>query len=87
MDFPYGQIVNSTIINDMIDILDYIAPIQIDRFGIQAPPGTLLRLNGEDLTVGKTGLFEIETTITSLEVDGKQSWILDYHIQDNSGGD
>lgn len=82
MAFPFGQITNDPSSGRTGDI-NIIAEIgaDIDRFGLCAKPGTVFVLNGNTLTIGRTGVFEIETVITSLTINASYAFILDYHIK------
>ena len=82
MGFPFGQYAHldvptnsSDIVN--IDVYSIIAPV--DRIGIQGEPGMPFKLNGQDMHIGRTGLFEIETKIDSLVISNQYKFIVDYH--------
>lgn len=81
MDFPYGQIVNTTSSSGNLNVLAEINH-DIDRFGLCAAPGTSFILNGQNLHVDRTGVFEIETTINSLLISQINPFIFDYHIKE-----
>ena len=74
MSFPFGQYVHLDVptedanITD-IDVYNIIAPV--DRIGIQGRPGMPFKLNGQEMHIGRTGLFEIETKIDSLDYHNK----------------
>jgi len=38
-------------------------------------------LNGEEMHIGRTGLFEIETDIQKFTINGQNPFIVDYHIK------
>lgn len=82
MNFPFGQYAHLAPSDGDIDILDTIGPV--DRIGIQGPPGMEFFLNNEPMHIGRTGLFEIETTIDKFTINGKNKFIVDYHIKTQS---
>ena len=79
MNFPFGQYAHLTPSDGDIDILNIIG--NVDRIGIQGPPGMKFFLNGEEIHIGRTGLFEIETTIDKFIINGENKFIVDYHIK------
>lgn len=82
MAFPFGQLVNlNTETNEDIDILHSIG-VTIDRIGIQGRPGMPFILNNENMHIGRTGLFEIETEIKQFSINKSEKFIVDYHIKD-----
>lgn len=63
-----------------IDSVDYIAHI-----GIQATPGTLVTINGVDIEISRTKIYEASsdnTKITSIlfKSGADEDTIIDYHI-------
>ena len=68
MDFPFGQYVHLDVptedanITD-IDVYNIIAPV--DRIGIQGRPGMPFKLNGQEMHIGRTGLFENDNTFSN----------------------
>ena len=88
MNFPFGQYTNleDNKPNEDIDILSKINELEgsqviIDRIGIQEHPGMAFFLNGEEMHIGRTGLFEIETDIQKFTINGQNPFIVDYHIK------
>lgn len=88
MNFPFGQYTNleDNKPNEDIDILNKInelegSQVTIDRIGIQGHPGMTFSLNGEEMHIGRTGLFEIETDIQKFIINGQNPFIIDYHIK------
>lgn len=79
MSFPYGQYVSLGEGTGEISILENIS---IDRIGIQAKPGTEIKINNISMRVGRTGLFELETPISSIKIDSSKQYIIDYHIKE-----
>lgn len=53
------------------------------HLGIQVPMGTIVTINGEDVEVGKTGIYEIgNTEVTSLYFKNDiSSGLIDYVIK------
>ena len=81
MSFPFGQYANLTVSSGTVDIV-VAAGVSIDRVGIQGAPGMEFILNGETLTLGRNGCYEVETTIDSLEINKANVFIVDYHIKE-----
>lgn len=79
MDFPFGQYVSAGEGSGWATILTGIG---IDRIGIQASPGTQIKINNQLMTIGRTGLFELETDINKIEIDNSKKYIIDYHIKE-----
>ena len=55
----------------------------ISRIGIEAPEGTQININGQNINIGKTGLYEINNVyITSLifTSDSSTTAVIDYII-------
>ena len=64
---------------------------KIHQLGLQGPPGLLFSVNGEELRIGKSGIYELkDITVTKLGfvikntspipfADGKDYFILDYY--------
>lgn len=79
--FPFGQYVHQkTASSTTINVLQQIGlEKHIDHLGIQAPPGTSLTLNGQTITIGTSGQFEVEMAVSSLTAAQNQYFIIDYH--------
>ena len=82
MGFPFGQYVHLDVPTEDaniadIDVYNIITPV--DRIGIQGRPGMPFKLNGQEMHIGRTGLFEIETKIDSLVISNQYKFIVDYH--------
>lgn len=68
----------------------YSGLTELTKIGIQGPPGLLFELNGEEMRIGRTGIYELyydEITVTSLGFiikessftqDGKDYFIMDF---------
>ena len=78
----YGRIVN-------VDVLSFaevknIIPYRLKRIGVQGTPGLLMCINGEQIQIGKSGMFEINIDyIVSyfgvvLEPNSDKIFLLDY---------
>ena len=61
-----------------------IAPYRLKRIGVQGTPGLLMCINGEQIQIGKSGIFEINIDyIVSyfgvvIEKDSDKVFLLDY---------
>lgn len=59
----------------------FIPISNIDKFGVQAPPGEFISVNGEPIEIGRTGSYELlfnEVSIVSLKALSKSKFIIDY---------
>ncbi len=94
----YGRIMDITINENniylMTNIIDTLAStyglVELIRIGVQGPTGLMMSINGEQIKVGKTGIYElndINIKITYLgfalkenvlNVDGYDNFILDF---------
>lgn len=68
------------ILEQCVDGVDYISHI-----GIQAAPGTLVTINGKDIEISRTKIYEVssdETKITSIlfKNGADEDTIIDYQI-------
>ena len=71
-----GEAIN--LFSNIIEGTDYI-----NRLGICAPPGTVAIIDGQQIKIGKTGIYEIENVkITSLSfnADTPLDAIVDYIV-------
>lgn len=79
-------ITNFFLINNIISSLD---TTEIKKIGIQGNPGQLMCINGEQIRIGKSGVYELDNgyTVTSIgfvikassiAVDGLDYFIIDY---------
>lgn len=78
MSFPFGQIVPDIVSGE--GYAEVTIPNNIDRVGIQTNPGNTFKINDEVFYMGRSGLFEIEMPITSIDIQKGKSFIIDYHI-------
>lgn len=63
-----------------ISSVDYIA-----HLGVQATPGTVVTINGKDIEISRTKIYEVssdDTRITSIKFrnGADEDTIIDYHI-------
>lgn len=77
----YGRIVNTEV--ETFAEIKNIIPYRLTRLGIQGTPGLIMCVNGEQIQIGKSGMFEINTDyiVSSFGVvieDNNKSFILDY---------
>lgn len=59
----------------------YIPVSNVEKIGIQAPPGEIILVNGEPIEIGRTGTYELlfsEVSIVSLKPLSKATFIIDY---------
>lgn len=60
---------------------NYIPVLNVEKIGIQAPPGEIILVNGEPIEIGRTGTYELlfnEVSIVSLKPLSKAIFIIDY---------
>lgn len=52
----------------------------LKKIGIQANPGTYMKINGERIKIGKTGIYELDylVLITSLSFEEDTQALIDY---------
>lgn len=79
MSFPFGQYVNTSAQIGQVNIAE---GKNIDRIGIEGKPGMSFELNGELLTLGRNGCYEVETTISSLVINLQNTFLVNYHIKE-----
>ena len=88
----YGRIMDITVNENniylMTNIIDTLASTygltELIRIGIQGPTGLMMSINGEQIKVGKTGIYEIgNTKITSLYFlqDVDNNTLIDYTLE------
>lgn len=70
---------NPSNINIFNNILNQIGVSSIKKLGIQAPNGTICYVNGQEIMIGRTGMYELDEVIivSSLYFVKKQIYILD----------
>ena len=90
-DGTYGRIVGVEVdtLANIYNIINYLNPViegkgKLKQIGVQGPSGMLMCINGEEIRIGRTGIYEINYGITIHSVgfivepnDGK-NFILDY---------
>jgi len=94
----YGRIMDITVNENniylMTNIIDTLASTygltELTRIGVQGPTGLMMSINGEQIKIGKTGIYELNDVnikITYLgfalkdnvlNVDGYDNFILDF---------
>ena len=78
----YGRIVNLEVLS--FAEVKNIIPYRLKRIGVQGTPGLLMCINGEQIQIGKSGLFEINIDYSIsyfgvvLEKDSDKVFLLDY---------
>lgn len=78
----YGRIVNVEVL--AFAEIKNIIPYRLKRIGVQGTPGLIMCINGEQIQIGKSGLFEIniDYTITYfgvvIEENSDKVFMLDY---------
>lgn len=97
-DSQYGRIMDITVNKNniylMTNIIDTLASTyglaELIRIGVQGPTGLMMSINGEQIKIGKTGIYELNDVnikITYLgfalkenvlNVDGYDNFILDF---------
>lgn len=71
-DGTFGRMMNIEIeyCEEIINIIDtYLNPSinnkgQLKQIGIQGPPGTIMSIDGEEIRIGRSGIYEINNGIT-----------------------
>lgn len=69
-DGTYGRKLNITIpyLTRLTNILKYLGLIRLAKIGVQGPPGLLMSINGEEIRIGRSGIYEMiyDMTIESV---------------------
>ena len=86
MDQPNGYFIggNSQTAQEIFTLIQQdtsITTAYVEKIGIQTYPGTLIRLNGQTIEIGKTGMYETdEVEITSIQFpeNSPKNVIIDY---------
>jgi len=94
-DGTYGRIMEVTIISftRLVDVVGFLKSSYPDlsyltKIGVQGPPSLLMSINGEQIRVGRNGIYEINNgiNITSISFVPKTSTAssdgLEYFIMD-----
>lgn len=79
MSFPFGQYINLTQGSGLVDIANGRT---MDRIGVEGAPGMEFQLNGETLTLGRNGCYEVETDVSELIIDLGNIFLVNYHIKE-----
>lgn len=89
-DGTYGRLMNITIerLDKIYNIIDFLSPSingskVLKQIGVQGPSGLLMSINGEEIRIGRSGLYEINhgvnTTFIGFIVEANEKYfILDY---------
>lgn len=77
----YGRVVEVEVMT--FAEIKNIIPYRLKRIGVQGTPGLIMCINGEQIQIGKSGMFEINAdyTVSSFGVvieDNNKTFILDY---------
>lgn len=90
-DGTHGRKMNINIkhFTKLNNILDYIGISSLAKIGVQGPPGLLMSINGEEIRIGKSGIYEmmynmaidfigfvIKDSVQSM--DGQDYFVMDY---------
>lgn len=86
-----SRVIDLTIndLSEMVNVIDYIGHSPLLKIGIQGPTGLLFCINGEEIRMGKSGIYEILNGYKvnsigfvpkpdSISPGGKDYFILDY---------
>lgn len=82
VDYQTGRVVNLEILT-FAEVKNLI-PYRLKRIGVQGTPGLMMCINGEQIQIGKSGIFEIniDYIITyfgvAIEKDSDKFFLLDY---------
>ena len=89
-DGTYGRICNIYIdrLDEVYNVINYLNPLinksSLLQIGVQSAPGLLMCINGEEIKVGRSGLYEILNGYKIsfigfiVEPDDNKYFILDY---------
>lgn len=85
-DGSHGRKMDITIVkfSEMKNILSEIGVNKIQKLGIQGPPGLLMCINGEQIRVGRSGIYEMAYNIPidfmgfAVDGDANKYFIMDY---------
>lgn len=95
-DGTYGRLMTVEILefNSLNNVIDYLSSsysglTKLNKIGIQGPPGLLMCINGEEIRIGRSGIYEINNNSITISFIGfvlKESAFtqdgLDYFIMD-----
>lgn len=87
----HGRLLNMNIdaLQNIYNVLSYIGHTPLTKIGIQGPSGLLMCINGEEIRIGKSGIYEITNGYkvnfigfiikpSSQTVSGTDYFVLDY---------
>lgn len=89
-DGSYGRKINILIerIDEIYNVIDFLAPslegeTTLKQIGVQTVPGLMMCINGEEIRVGRSGLYEINNGVKVSFIgfiieDNEKYFILDY---------
>lgn len=84
-DGTYGRKMNIQItnLNEVYDIMNSISPNKLVKIGIQGAPGMLMCINGEEIRIGRSGIYEIihenlKITSVCLVIKEHDYFVMDY---------
>lgn len=89
-DGTYGREMNISIerLDEIYNIIDYLSPSiegkdRLKQIGVQGPSGLIMSINGEEIRIGRSGLYEINnginTTFIGFIIENNEKYfILDY---------
>ena len=91
-DGTYGRIINIEVeyYEEIINVIDvYLNPVTgnagiLKQIGVQGPPGTLMCIEGEQIRIGRSGIYEINNGVVIsflgfvLHEDDENQFFLDY---------
>lgn len=81
---------NLTYFAQLENVLDHISNVNsLSKVGIQGPPSMLMCINGEQIRLGKTGIYEINNGVKvnfiafvpKLSLNGLDYFIMDFEYQ------
>ena len=70
-DGTYGRIISAEVLEfySIYNVISYLSSnysglTRLTKIGIQGPPGLIMCINGEEIRIGKSGIYEINNGIT-----------------------
>lgn len=71
--------------NSLINIIDTIGVTSLSKIGIQGKPGLLMNINGEEIHIGRTGIYEmlddIDVTFIGVVSTSDDFFLIDYQYE------
>ena len=95
-DGTYGRIIEVEVLEfySIYNVVTYLSSAysnltRLEKIGIQGPPGLMMCINGEEIRIGRTGIYELNNGITVQYIgfivkesdftqDGKDYFIMDF---------